>query len=79
MSIMIAMLVPIMLILVLLYRKLGQLRKENMNSDATKSPPSSTHGSSSDQDGASDNEDATEMSKLLAPEKKLLTLEKSTN
>ena len=79
MSIMIAMLVPIMLILVLLYRKLGQLRKENMNSDATESPPSSTHGSSSDQDGASDNEDATEMSKLLAPEKKPLTLEKSTN
>ena len=79
MSIMIAMLVPIILILVLLYRKLGQLRKENMNSDATEPLPSSTHGSSSDQDGASDNEDATEMSELLAPEKKPLALEKSTN
>ena len=77
MSIIIAMLVPTMLILVLLYRKLGQLRKENMNSDATEPPPSSTHGSSSDQDSASDNEDATEMSKLLALENK--PLEESSN
>ena len=50
-----------------------------MNSDATEPLPSSTHGSSSDQDGASDNEDVTEMSELLAPEKKPLALEKSTN
>ena len=77
MSIMIAPQLPTMLILVLLYRKLGKLRKENMNSDATESPPSSTHSSISDQDGASDNEDSTEMSKLLAPEKKLL--EESSN
>ena len=77
MSIMIAPQLPTMLILVLLYRKLGQLRKENMNSDATESLPSSTHSSISDQDGASDNEDSTEMSKLLAPEKKLL--EESSN
>ena len=48
-----------------------------MNSDVTESPPSSTHGSSSDQDGASDNEDATEMSKLLALDKK--PLEESSN
>ena len=66
-----------MLILVLLYHKLGKLRKENMNSDATEFPPSSTYGSSSDQDGASDNENSTEMSELLASEKKLL--EESSN
>ena len=48
-----------------------------MHTDVTESPPSSTHGSSSDQDGASDNEDATEMSELLEPEKK--PLEESSN
>ena len=48
-----------------------------MNSDATEFPPSSTYGSSSDQDGASDNENSTEMSELLASEKKLL--EESSN
>ena len=48
-----------------------------MNSDATEPPLSSTHSSSSDQDGASDNEDATEMSKLLALENK--PLEESSN
>ena len=77
MSITIAPQLPIMLILVLLYHKLGKLRKKNMNSNATESLPSSTHSSNSDQDGASDNEDSTEMSKLLALEKK--PLEKSSN
>ena len=45
--------------------------------DATDPLPSSTHSSSSDQDGLSDNEDATEMSELLVPEKSLL--EESSN
>ena len=45
--------------------------------DATDPLPSSTHGSSSDQDDLSDNEDATETSELLVPEKSLL--EKSSN
>ena len=64
MSIMIATQVPLMLILGLLYHKLGQLRKEQMHVGATKSL-------SSNQDGISDDheEDATEMSELLAPEK----------
>ena len=62
MSIMIATQVPLMLILGLLYHKLGQLRKEQMHVGATKSL-------SSNQDGTSDEEDATEMSELLAPEK----------
>ena len=68
MSIMIAMLVPIILILVLLYRKLGQLRKENMHSDTTE--PLS--GSISDQDSTENKKDATEKSELLALENKPL-------
>ena len=62
MSIMIATQIPLMLILGLLYHKLGQLRKEQMHVGATKSL-------GSNQDGTSDEEDATEMSELLAPEK----------
>jgi len=62
MSIMIAAQIPLILILVLLYRKLGQLRKQHMhNSD---SELHSTHDS--DQDSASDKEDGTEMSELLS-------------
>ena len=77
MSIMIAMLVPIMLILALLYRKLGQLRKENMSTNVTELFPTNTHSSNSDHDSASDKEDETELSKLLAVEKK--PLEESSN
>ena len=80
MSLMIAPQLAIMLILILLYNKLTQLRKQNMHTDltdATDPLPSSTHSSSSDQDGLSDNEDATEMSELLVPEKSLL--EESSN
>ena len=62
MSIMIATQIPLMLILGLLYHKLGQLRKEQMHVGATKSL-------GSNQDGTSDEENATEMSELLAPEK----------
>ena len=69
MSIMIAMLVPIMLILILLYRKLGQLRKESMSTNVTELLSINTHSSSSDHDSASDKEDETEISKLLALEK----------
>ena len=72
MSIMIAMLVPITLILILLYRKLGQLRKENMSTNVNELLTTNTHSSSSDHDSASDKEDETEFSKLLAVEKKPL-------
>ena len=64
MSLMIATQIPLMLILGLLYHKLGQLRKQQMQIGASKPLPSS-----SNQDGVSDEEDATEMSELLAPEK----------
>ena len=66
--------VPILLFLVLLYRKLGQLRKQNMHIDATEFEPlpSSTHGSSGDQDDTKNKKDATEASELLAQERKCL-------
>ena len=72
MSIMILTQVPILLFLVLLYRKLGQLRKQNMHIDATELLPSSTHGSSGDQDDKKNKKDATEASELLAQERKCL-------
>ena len=72
MSIMILTQVPILLFLVLLYRKLGQLRKQNMHIDATEPLPSSTHGSSGDQDDTKNKKDATEASELLAQERKCL-------
>lgn len=73
MSIMIAAQIPLVLILVLLYRKLGQLRKQYMhNSD------SELHNShDSDQDSASDKEDGTEMSELLSKDR--TPLEGSSN
>ena len=58
-----------MLILILLYRKLGQLRKESMSTNVTELLSINTHSSSSDHDSASDKEDETEISKLLALEK----------
>ena len=64
MSIMIATQIPLMLILGLLYHKLGQLRKQQMEVGASKPLPSKSP--SSNQDGVSDNEDAAEMSELLA-------------
>ena len=67
MSIMIATQIPLMLILGLLYHKLGQLRKQQMHIGASEPLPSKSSGSN--QDGVSDEEDATEMSELLAPEK----------
>ena len=74
MSIMIAAQLPILLFLILLYRKLGQLRKQNMHIDVTELLPSSTHGSSADQlqDDTKQKKDATETSELLALEKKCL-------
>ena len=63
MSIMIATQIPLVLILGLLYHKLGRLRKQQMLVSDTKPQPSRTSGS--EQDGASDKEDATEMSELL--------------
>ena len=74
MSIMIAAQIPLILILVLLYRKLGQLRKQHMQISDTKSLPDSTmHDSDdSDQDNASDREDGTEMSELLSTDRTLL-------
>ena len=72
MSIMIAMLVPIMLILILLYCKLGQLRKENMHIDTIELLSGSTHGGSSDQDSTENKKDGTEKSELLALENKSL-------
>ena len=63
MSIMIATQIPLVLILGLLYNKLGQLRKQQMLVNDTKPRPSRAFGS--EQDGASDKEDATEMSELL--------------
>lgn len=72
MSIMILAQLPILLFLVLLYRKLGQLRKQNMRIDATEPLPSSTHGSSSDLDNTKNKKDATEASELLTQERKCL-------
>ena len=63
MSVMIATQIPLVLILGLLYNKLGRLRKQQMLVSDTKPQPSHTFGS--EQDGASDKEDATEMSELL--------------
>ena len=70
MSIMIAAQLPILLFLILLYRKLGQLRKQNMHIDATEPFPSSTHDQL--QDNTKQKKDATETSELLALEKKCL-------
>ena len=70
MSIVILIQIFIMLILVLLYYKLGQLREQQIHVDATEPLLSSTLNSN--QDGASDKEDATEMSELLAQNKKPL-------
>ena len=67
MSIAILIQIFLMLILVLLYHKLGQLREQQMHVNVTEPLPSNTLNSN--QDGASDKEDATEMSELLAPEK----------
>ena len=68
MSIMIAIQIPIVLMLLLLYRTLGQLRKRQMRASAAELVSSaSTHNS--DQENVSDE---TEMSGLLAPEKKSL-------
>ena len=64
MSIMIAAQIPLILILVLLYHKLGQLRNQHMQVSDTKPLPDSTRDS--DQDSASDMEDGTEMSELLS-------------
>ena len=74
MSIMIAAQLPILLLMILLYRKLGQLREQNMHIDATELLPSSTHSSSADQlqDDTKPKKDATETSELLALEKKCL-------
>ena len=72
MSIMIAMLVPITLILILLYRKLGQLRKENMSTNVTELLTTNTHSNNGDHDSAPDKKDETELSKLLALKKKPL-------
>ena len=67
MSIVILIQIFLMLVLVLLYHKLGQLREQQIHVNATEPLLSSTLDSN--QDGASDKEDATEMSELLAPEK----------
>ena len=74
MSIMIAAQLPILLLMILLYRKLGQLRKQTMHIDATEPLPSSTHGSNADQlqDVTKQKKDATETSELLALEIKCL-------
>ena len=72
MSIVILIQIFIMLILVLLYNKLGQLRKQQIHVNATSTLDSN-------QDGASDKEDATEMSELLAQKKKPLDLKDSGN
>ena len=61
-----------MLILVLLYNKLGQLRKQQIHVNATSTLDSN-------QDSASDKEDATEMSELLAQKKAPLDLKDSGN
>ena len=75
MSIMIAMLVPVMLILILLYRKLGQLTMKNMYIDTTELIPASPHSSTSDQDSTENKKNATEKSELLAQENKTLESE----
>ena len=77
MSIVMLIQIFIMLILVLLYHKLGQLRKQQIHVNTTEPLLSSTLNSN--QDGASDKEDATEMSELLAPEKAPLDLKDSGN
>ena len=70
MSIVILIQIFLMLVLVLLYHKLGQLREQQIHVNATEPLLSSTLDSN--QDGASDKEDATEMSELLAQNKKPL-------
>ena len=61
-----------MLILILLYCKLGQLRKQNMHIDTTELLSGSTHGSSSDQDSTDSKKGVTEKSELLALDNKPL-------
>ena len=70
MSIVILIQIFLMLVLVLLYHKLGQLREQQIHVNATEPLLSSTLDSN--QDSASDKEDATEMSELLAQNKKPL-------
>ena len=70
MSIVILIQIFLMLVLVLLYHKLGQLREQQIHVNTTEPLLSSTLDSN--QDGASDKEDATEMSELLAQNKKPL-------
>ena len=77
MSIVILIQIFIMLILVLLYHKLGQLRKQQIHVNVPEPLLSSTLDSN--QDGASDKEDATEMSELLVQKKKPLDLKDSGN
>jgi len=77
MSIVILIQIFIMLILVLLYHKLGQLRKQQIHVNVPEPLLSSTLDSN--QDGASDKEDATEMSELLVPEKTPSDLKDSGN
>ena len=72
MSIVILIQIFIMLVLILLYNKLGQLRKQQIHVNATSTLDSN-------QDSASDKEDATEMSELLAQKKKPLDLKDSGN
>ena len=72
MSIVILIQIFIMLVLILLYNKLGQLRKQQIHVNATSTLDSN-------QDSASDKEDATEMSELLAQKKAPLDLKDSGN
>ena len=64
-----------MLILILLYRKLGQLTMKNMYIDTTELIPPSPHSSTSDQDSTENKKNATEKSELLAQENKTLESE----
>ena len=65
MSILVAIQIPILLMLILLYRTLGRLRKQQIHVSATKPLPFTKHGSDS---STSDEKDATEVSDLLTSE-----------
>ena len=65
MSILVAIQIPILLMLILLYRTLGRLRKQQIHVNATKPLPFTKHGSDS---STSDEKDATEVSDLLTSE-----------
>ena len=75
MSIVILVQIFIMLVLVLLYHKLGQLREQQINVPE----PLLSSTLDSNQDGASDKEDATEMSELLTQKKTPLDRKDSGN